>query len=248
MISQSMANRYWPGESVIGKSFALTVNESNEKLFIVGVVTNRMNPKTLLGKLDSADEIYISGLQFMTPFQIIKYKIEGSLTNAEEIFYQALFRTDRNIDLFYAVQPAEKNRGLMRDIMRLTSNITFGTGFFALLLALVGIYGLTANSVAQRTHEVGIRRAVGATDKSIIIMFLKQGAKQLIKGLGLALIIFVLIAYGFNTMSEGIFPAYLYILIAAAVVIGLSVIVMLAIYAPTRKAVKMEPSSALRCE
>ncbi|NQZ21189.1 MAG: ABC transporter permease [Colwellia sp.] len=248
IISQSMANRYWPGEAVVGKSFTLKVNDNNEKLFIVGVVTNRMNPATMLGKLNSADEIYISALQFMTSYQILYYRISGNLINSEEIFYQALYKTDRTIDLFYAVQPAEKNRGLMRDTMQLTSNLTFTTGFFALMLALVGIYGLTANSVAQRTHEIGIRRAVGATDKSIVQMFLKQGAKQLIIGLGLALIIFVLIAFGFNKMSEGIFPAYLYLVIGATVVIGLSVIVMLAIYAPTRRAVKMEPSSALRYE
>ncbi|MBA6337337.1 ABC transporter permease [Colwellia sp. BRX8-7] len=248
LISQSMASRYWPGESVIGKSFQLKIDEKNEKLFIVGVVTNRMNPKTMLGKLDSADEVYTSGLQFMTAFQNFFYLIEGELINSEEIFYQALYKIDRNIDLFYAVEPAEKNRGMMRDVMQLTSNITFGTGFFALMLALVGIYGLTANSVAQRTHEVGIRRAVGATDKSIVNMFMKQGAKQLIKGLGLALIIFVLIAFGFNKMSEGIFPTYLYVVLAVTVVIGLSAIVMLAIYAPTTKAVKMEPSSALRYE
>jgi len=248
IISQSMANRYWPGEAVVGKSFTLKVNDNNEKMFIVGVVTNRMNPATMLGKLHSADEIYISGLQFMTPYQILYYRIAGNLINTEEIFYQALYKTDRTIDLFYAVQPAEKNRGLMRDVMQLTSNLTFTTGFFALMLALVGIYGLTANSVAQRTHEIGIRRAVGATDKSIVNMFLKQGAKQLIIGLGLALVIFVLIAFGVNAMSEGIFPAYLYVMIGATVVIGLSVIVMLAIYAPTRRAIKMEPSSALRYE
>ena len=248
IISQSMANRYWPGESVEGKSFQLKVNDKNEMLFIVGVVTNRMNPRTLLGKLDGADEIYLSGLQFMTPSQVLYYRIEGTLSNTEEIFYQALYKTDRTIELFYSVQPAEKNRGLMRDIMQLTSNITFGTGFFALMLALVGIYGLTANSVAQRTHEVGIRRAVGATDKSIVNMFLKQGAKQLVKGLGLALIIFMLIAFGFNKLTEGLFPAYLYFALAVTVVIGLSVIVMLAIYAPTSRAVKMEPSSALRYE
>jgi len=248
IISQSMASRYWPGESVVGKSIQLKINDRSETLFIVGVVTNRMNPRSMLGKLDSADEIYISGLQFMTGFQNLYYRIEGELINTEEIFYQALYKTDRTIELFYAVQPAEKNRGLMRDIMQLTSNITFGTGFFALMLALVGIYGLTANSVAQRTHEVGIRRAVGATDKSIINMFLKQGAKQLVKGLGLALIIFVLIAFGFHKLTEGLFPAYLYFALGITVVIGLSVIVMLAIYAPTRRAVKMEPSSALRYE
>lgn len=248
IISQSMANRYWPGESVLGKSFQLKVDEGNEKLFIVGVVTNRMNPNTLLGKLDSADEIYISGLQFISSSQVLYYKIDGNLINTEEIFYQALYKTDRTIDLYYAVEPAEKNRGLMRGVMQFTSNVTFGTGFLALLLALAGIYGLTANSVAQRTHEVGIRRAVGASDSNIISMFLKQGVIQIAKGVGFALIIFVLMSFVFYKMTEGLFPAYLYVALASVVTISLSIVVMLAIYAPTRRAVQMEPSSALRYE
>jgi ABC-type antimicrobial peptide transport system permease subunit len=166
----------------------------------------------------------------------------------DEIFYQALFNIDRSIEIFESAENAEGNRNLMRDSMRLISNITFATGFFALLLALVGIYGLTANSVAQRTHEIGIRRAVGATDSSIIKMFFKQGLKQLTTGLGLALVIFTLIAFGFHSFSQGIFPLPLYFILAATVVVGLSCIVMLAIYAPTRAAVAMEPSSALRHE
>ena len=84
-----------------------------------------------------------------------------------------MFNTDRSIELSYAVQPASENRNMMRESMGLMSNVTFGTGFFALLLAMVGIYGLTVNSVGQRTHEIGIRRAVGATDRNIINMFIK---------------------------------------------------------------------------
>jgi len=248
LISQSMANRYWSGQSVLGKNFTLKIDDKQEQLFIIGVVTNRMNPRSILGKLDGADEVYVSGFQFSNSFQAVYYRIQGGLENTEEIFYQALFKIDRTIELFYSVQPAQKNRNLMRDIMRLVSNITFSTGFFALLLALVGIYGLTANSVAQRTHEIGIRRAVGATDKNIIAMFMKQGAVQLVKGLGLSLIVFSLMSFGFNSFSEGIFPAYLYVVLALIVVCGLSCIVLLAIYAPTLRAVKMEPSSALRYE
>ena len=170
------------------------------------------------------------------------------MNNAQEIFYQALFTIDRMIELDSAVQPAENNRNIMRDSMRIVSKVTFGMGFFALLLALVGIYGLTANSVAQRTHEIGIRRAVGATDKSIIKLFIKQGGKQLIIGLGLALLVFALLSTGFNEFSAGLFPQYLYFVLAFTVTLGLSITVMLAIYAPSRKAVNMEPSSALRYE
>jgi len=248
LISQSMANRYWPGESPLNKSFTIKVDEQDEKVFVVGVVTNRMNPSSLMGKLDTADEVYLSGLQFFTPYQVLYYRILPNAQNAEEIFYRAMFAVDRNIDLEYSVQPAIKNRNLMRQSMQLMSYITFGTGFFALLLAMVGIYGLTANSVAQRTHEVGIRRAVGASDKDIIRMFLKQGGKQLVIGLGLALIIFALISYGFHHFTEELFPVYMYFMQAFVVVAGLSTVVMLAIFAPTRRAVKMEPSLALRYE
>jgi ABC-type lipoprotein release transport system permease subunit len=79
-------------------------------------------------------------------------------------------------------------------------------------------------------------------------MFLKQGARQLVIGLGLAVALFALIAFGFHQFTEEIFPIYFYFGIAITVVVGLSIIVMLAIYAPTKRAVKMEPSMALRYE
>jgi predicted permease len=248
LISQSMANRYWPGESALEKNINLKIDETEQSLFVVGVLANRMNPRSLFGQLDSEDEVYISALQFMQRTQNIYFKTLLSSVKAEESFYHALFQVDRNIELDQAVKSAERNRNVMRDAMRLTSKITFGTGFFALMLALVGIYGLTANSVAQRTHEIGIRRAVGATDRNIVSMFMRQGGRQLTVGLGLALVVFGLISFAFHEFAQGIFPLYLYFLLAIAVVVGLSSVVMLAIYAPTKRAVLMEPSTALRHE
>lgn len=248
LISQSMANRYWPGESPLDKDFSITMDDKTDQVFVVGVVTDRMNPNSMFGKLDSEDEIYVSGRQYVSAYQIFQYRINPNTVNAEEIFYRAMFNVDRNIELVYAVQPAIKNRNKMRESMQLLSKVTFGTGFFALMLALVGIYGLTANTVAQRTHEVGIRRAVGASDKSIIHMFLKQSARQLMVGLGLALALFGVISYGFHQFTEELFPVYMYFTQAIVVAVGLSLVVMVAVYAPTKRAVKMEPSTALRYE
>jgi predicted permease len=248
LISQSMANRYWPGESALEKNINLNILDKEESLFVVGVLSNRINPRSIFGQLDSQDEVYISGLQFIQRAQSIYYKTLLTHIKAEQIFYRALFQTDRNIELERAVTRADRNRNIMRDTMRLTSRVTFGTGFFALMLALVGIYGLTANSVAQRTHEIGIRRAVGATDSNIVSMFMKQGIAQLTIGLGLALVVFALMSFGFHEFAQGLLPSYLYFLLALAVTVGLSGIVLLAIYAPTKRAVLMEPSSALRYE
>ncbi|WP_206483336.1 FtsX-like permease family protein [Thalassotalea sp. G2M2-11] len=248
MISQSMANRYWPGQSPLEQSFTMNIDDKEQKVFVVGVVTNRLNSSTLFGDLASADEIYISGYQFVSDYQVFMYRVLPSTPNAEEIFYQAMFQADRHIELTYGVQPALYNRNKMRESMVLLSNLTFGTGFFALLLAMVGIYGLTANTVAQRTHEIGIRRAVGASDKHIIQLFLKQGAKQLLIGLGGALVIFALLSFGFHSLTEALFPVHMYFIQAFFVVLGLSVVVMAAVYLPTKRAVKMEPSTALRYE
>ncbi|WP_448568322.1 FtsX-like permease family protein [Thalassotalea ganghwensis] len=248
IISQSMANRYWPGESPLEKSFIINIGDEEVRVYVIGVVSNRLNSSTLFGKLDSADEVYLSGLQFSSNYFILYYRIEPNTANPEEIFYQAMYDTDRNIELTYSVQPADRNRSMMRDSMKLMSKVTFVTGFFALLLAMVGIYGLTANAVAQKTHEVGIRRAVGASDSAIIKMFLKQGARQLVIGLGLATAFFALISFGFHQFTERLFPVSMYFGVVITVIVGLSTIVMLAILAPTKTAVKMEPSAALRYE
>lgn len=248
MISESMAKRYWPGESPIEQSFTLELEEEKHQVFVVGVVSDRMNPSSLFGSLDSADEIYVAGTQFISSYQIFYYRVLPNTENADEVFYRAMFNTDRNIELTYAVQPAEKNRNKMHESMGLLSDITFGTGFFALLLALVGIYGLTANAVAQRTHEVGIRRAVGATDNSITLMFMKQGGKQLAIGVGLALMFFALLAFGFHRFTEELFPIMTYYGLALVVTLGLTIVVLFAVYMPTKKAIAMEPSTALRYE
>jgi predicted permease len=248
LVSQSMVNRYWPGESSLEREISLKIGDKNESLFIVGIVSNRMNPRSIFGQLDSQDEVYISGLQFIQRTQNIYYKTLLTDLKAEQSFYRALFQTDRNIELVQAVRTADRNRNVMRDSMRIASNVTFGTGFFALMLALVGIYGLTANSVAQRTHEIGIRRAVGATDRNIVSMFMIQGIRQLIIGLGLALIVFALLSFGLHEFAQGLLPSYLYFMLALFVSAGLSCIVLLAIYAPTKRAVLMEPSAALRYE
>ncbi len=247
LISESMLKRYWPGQDVLDKPIKVKIDEQWQTLFVVGVVTDRINTMSLLSSKDSIDEIYISGYQFHYNYYRAYFKYKGHLDKGIESFYQVLFSLDKTIEP-YRVEPADKNIDMMRGAMKLTSRITFIAGGFALLLALTGIYGLTANAVARRTHEIGIRRAVGATDRQIIRMFMKQGSKQLLIGLTSGLVFFALIAYVFHNFTEGNIPIELYFVMAAVVSIGLTIVVLLAIYSPTSKAVEMEPNAALRYE
>jgi predicted permease len=247
IVSESMVKRYWPGQNVLDKPIKLKIDEKWHTAYIVGIVTDKINTSSLLSNKDNTDEVYLSGYQFPHNFYYVYYKYQGRLDRAIESFYQVIYSLDKSIEP-YRVEPADKNIDIMRSSMRLTSRVTFIAGGFALLLALTGIYGLTSNAVARRTHEIGIRRAVGATDREIIKMFMQQGSKQLFIGLTAGLVFFTLIAFVFDNFTDGNIPIKLYFLMAAVVSLGLTIVVLLAIYSPTSKAVEMEPNAALRYE
>jgi ABC-type antimicrobial peptide transport system permease subunit len=77
---------------------------------------------------------------------------------------------------------------------------------------------------------------------------MRQGATQLVIGLGLALLLFSVIAMGFQSFTEGLFPVSAYFVMACLVSIALTLVVLLAVYMPISRAIKLEPSSALRYE
>ncbi len=247
LVSESFVKRHWQNQNPLDKPLTFKLNDEEHTVYIVGVVTDKVNTSALFANQDRVDELYVSGYQFPYDYYRIYYKYHGELEQGLEAFYRVAFSLDNTLEPSY-VESALRNQDMMKSAMKLTSRITFIAGGFALLLALTGIYGLTSNAVARRTHEVGIRRAVGATDKQIIRMFLKQGSRQLIVGLSSALFLFGLITFALNNFADGNIPNEIFLMLALVVTISLSVVVMLAIYFPTRKAVAMEPSSALRYE
>jgi ABC-type antimicrobial peptide transport system permease subunit len=113
-------------------------------------------------------------------------------------------------------------------------------------LAAVGIYGVMAYIVAQRTHEIGIRMALGAEQKDVIKMVLGDGAKLTLAGIGLGLTV----AVGLTRFLQSLLyqvsatDAVTY----ASIALLLSVVALLASYIPARRAAKVDPMEALRCD
>jgi hypothetical protein len=138
----------------------------------------------------------------------------------------------------------EKNINML--VVRL-AGVIFGVfGGIALVLAVVGVYGVKAYAVARRTREIGIRAALGARPRDVMSLILKQGAVQTAAGVGLGLVIALLAGRVLSRMLYRVDAADPLALAASAAI--LTVAVLLACWFPARRATKVNAIEALRSE
>jgi ABC-type antimicrobial peptide transport system permease subunit len=125
--------------------------------------------------------------------------------------------------------------------------VTFGAfGGIALLLAVVGVYGVKAYTVARRSREIGIRMALGAMPADVFRLVMNQGVRQTAVAVGGGAVLALLIGKALSSMLFNVSPA-------DPLVLGVAVIVLvaatlLACYVPARRATKVNPTEALRAE
>ena len=127
---------------------------------------------------------------------------------------------------------------------RMATNLFIACGAFAVLLAMTGVYGLSSNSVLQRMHEIGLRRALGASNADIFTLFLTQGCRQLLIGLSVSMLVSMLVLF-LISQYVGIGTATLSVM-GLGVVLAVAAIVLVSIYVSLRGVVNREPSRALR--
>jgi len=238
VINESLARRYWPGEDPLGKQ--LRIGESSNPLSeIVGIVKD---------SVDSGSKREEPPPMLYTPFQdteSMSLIIHTSIDPNGMI--QPLRREISLLDENLPMKIATMNELISSPWwQRLGVTLLSILGGLGLLLTAVGIYGVTAYIVAQRTHEFGVRLALGAQAGDILKLIMRQGIKLTvigtIIGLAVALAGMRLLAsflYGVSTTDPMIFTA------ASIYLIGVA---LFACFLPALRATKIDPMALLRHE
>lgn len=242
IVSQSLARRLWSGRSPLGEQIRLrATDDTTAWRTIVGVVSDVPlgNP---LERVRSSDAIYVPLLQTDVPYATAFVRYRSSEVAAREAVLQAFTAVDTHM-LPDGVQSMTE---VLRKVALITTSVTrlFAACFaLALLLAVVGTYGLMARSIGVRTREIGVRRALGATDGNVTWLLVGQGGRQLGLGTVLAAPILVLVGLGFRYYFsiEGWVAAVLGVAVSVAII----AIVLIAAWFPTRRVVRTSPRDAL---
>lgn len=243
IVSQSLARAYWPNASPLGRTIKVSTGEAGmEQRLVVGVMADvAFDPVgiTPFGTL----AIYIPSSQLVLPATTIIARHRGNEARARSAMYQTLEHVDPTA-IPGQIRSYDEQLDQITLFGRTITKLFAGCGAFAVLLALTGIYGMSANGVVLRRQEIGLRRALGASDSNVLGIFVAQGARQLAIGLifsgMLSAIVLTAVSQSFSLDGATL------MLIGLAVLAVVSCTVLLSIYLSVRGVLKLEPSSAVR--
>jgi putative ABC transport system permease protein len=246
VINQALAKRFWQG-SPIGRRLNPQVSRDPNWFTIIGVVEDTKN----LGvDRPAGTELYVLQPQIMTLFRgVTRQNFVVRAEGDPALVAGAVRAAVREIDPALPIFGMQTMSDTVADSLvrpRFLSLLLGAFSVIALALAAVGIYGVMAYSVSQRTQEIGVRVALGARSSDVLKMVLGQGTKLATVGVGIGLAgAFALT----RVMSTLLFEVSVTDPVTfAAVVALLAIVALLACYIPARRATKVDPLIALRCE
>ncbi|HJR05989.1 MAG TPA: ABC transporter permease [Pyrinomonadaceae bacterium] len=240
VINEAMARQYFPGENPIGKRIKVVMEPNPPLREIIGVVADAKY-KTLEG---SAHPM-VYGVHPYLPYAEMTLVVR---TNGDPLNLAAAVR--REIQTIDKDQPVAEVRTMKSWIDELTARSRFGTllltifAALALVLAGIGIYGVMSYSVTQRTHELGIRIALGAKTRDVLKLVLGRGLALTLTGIALGLVASLALTRFLSSLLFGVSatdPATF-----GGLALLLTTVALVACYLPTRRAVKVDPMVALR--
>jgi predicted permease len=244
IVNETFARQVWPGESAIGKRISISTRPNSQNVWreIVGVAGDVRHYA-----LDQPPrmQLYVPHAQFPTTAMVLVVHSDAATAPLTD----AVRRQIREIDPGVAAFAISTMESLISDsvaVRRLAMSLISVFGGLALVLAAVGIYGVIAYWVSQRTREMGIRVALGARRADILRLVMSQGLRLCAVGIAIGLP-FALgagqvlrsLLYGIGTVDA---------MVLAVVAVGFFAVALFATFVPARRATRVDPVVVLRYE
>jgi putative ABC transport system permease protein len=242
VISKTMARRYWPNEDPLGKRINLGNPQTSPWRTIVGIVGDIRNEGL---NAEPNPQMYASFTQAPRHSLSLVVRGMGDPMGLVAGVRSSVAGLDRDLPL-YNVRTLKQMvaESLGRERFGLLLIAIFAG--LALLLAGVGVYGVLAYSVTQRTHEIGVRLALGASRRDVLRLIAGQGMKLVLVGVSIGLLAAFALTRLMTGLLYGVSPTDTVTFVSVSAL--LAVVALAACYVPARRATKVDPMVALRCE
>jgi predicted permease len=236
IVNQPFARKFWPGRDPIGR----TIEVGGDQHRVVGIVREI---KYVNVTEEPRPYVYLPLAQMYMPQVTLHVRANGDAAAAQNTVRAAVRRVDSALPLF-DVRTLQSQADASLGTFVVATLFLSAAGVQALLLAAIGIYGVVAFLVAQRTREIGIRVALGATPSRVLRLIMGQGLALSIAGLGLGVAIALASTRVLAGMLYGVGPRDPLTFVATAA--GLLAVALLACWIPARRALKVSATTALR--
>jgi predicted permease len=249
MVNEAFARHFWPGESAIGKRIKYGPLEQNDPKYgwmpVVGVVANTKF-SSLQQDANAAPLIYGPVMQSEVIINLsLLVRTKTDPLSMADSMRRVIQGFDSDMPVYSVASLEERIAGQAAG----TRSYAVLLGLFAalaLVLSAVGIYGVMAYGVARRTHEVGIRMALGAQPRDVLRLVARRGLALTLAGIGIGLAAAVALTRLMSSLLFGVTPTDA--VTFAAVAALLAAVALLASYLPARRATRVDPLVALRYE
>jgi putative ABC transport system permease protein len=239
IINEAMARRFWPNEDPLGQHLTIDLGEPGPRE-IVGVVKNIRHYSL---DVEPKAEMYVPNLSLSQNIMSLVLRSTTDPMKLAPAVRQEVLNLDSNQPI-YNVKTMEGIVGDSLATQRFSMLMLGCLAAVALILAVVGIYGVIAYWVMQRSHEMGVRIALGAGSRDILKMILGQSMTLALIGVGIGLIAAFILTRVMSTLLYGVTARDPLAFVVAALV--LAAVAFVAALVPARKATRVDPMCALR--
>jgi len=240
IVSETFVNRYWPNQEAVGKQ--LNSDLTHEWFTVVGVSrdskVNALNEKP-------TPFVYLPLYQVYRSTLIVVTRTNGDPLASGKTVEKTIHELNADLAVF-DITTLELREQIASFPQRIAGTFVGAFGLLALVLAAVGIYGVTSYTTRQRTHEIGIRMTLGASKRDVLRLVIGNGLRLTLIGVGLGLAASFTLTRFLTSMLLGVTSTDA--LTFSSVAFLLCAVALFACFLPARRAMRVDPMVALRYE